>query len=706
MRRTPSEARTRLDVVWQAASGPSPSGASLEQLLREESLAEITSLLVVREGMLAPTAEVERVIAALPALASVTILAGGQASPDDASWSALRDACGRRDLRLRAAFVLDDRADAPSALAARDTTLSAVIRASRAHGARGLPVSWWIPLSPVLVFRLETLFSLARDEDVEPILVSSEALSSLVPGAGAALGPDERLFAWDFVTYRLLEEERHRLSEAGLHYYRHLSRLLAEPSRPLARETAAVLRGSPRGWELSLEDRPALGGVHAALATGMARRASRMPRLGATVAHAADVAVVLRDGGRGLVRWALARVVAPGTRGERTASDARFSSVLLIGAYGGEHVGDAAILGGVLWRIHERHGTTQAVLLSQRPAHTRHLVEMLDVPVALDVRPYEHSHIRQCLERVDAVVYAGGPLTDLPKQLVRHLYAASLARGKKKPFIVEGIGVGPFVRRPSAWVGRKIVEMATHLTVRTSDDGRQPQVMDLGPEVGRDPAFDYLATRPRELTRLPAADRRRIDQLLDGTEGRPLVGVNLRPIRHLYTVGAGGKDPVEFTRAIESRFEEQLASGLRRFHDEVTPRPCFVFYPMNAIQFGLSDLRSAYRLARRLRDDVEFRVWEGDASLDGVVALLRNLDIVVSMRFHAVIFALSQERPVIGIDYRIGKRDKVASLLDDFGQSENCTRVDELTAEWLCSRLRALWNAAPKGAALKGTDEG
>jgi polysaccharide pyruvyl transferase WcaK-like protein len=229
--------------------------------------------------------------------------------------------------------------------------------------------------------------------------------------------------------------------------------------------------------------------------------------------------------------------------------------------------------------------------------------------------------------------------------------------------------------------------------------------MDLGPEVGRDPAFDYLATRPQELTRLPAVDRRRIDQLLEGTEGRPRVGVNLRPIRHLYTVGAGGKDPVEYTRATEARFEEQFASGLRRFHDEVTPKPCFVFYPMNAIQFGLSDLRSAYRLARRLRDDVDFRVWEGDASLDGVVALLRRLHIVVSMRFHAVIFALAQERPVIGIDYRIGKRDKVASLLGDFDQDENCTRIDELTADWLSSRLRALWSTVPKGAALKGTDE-
>ena len=88
---------------------------------------------------------------------------------------------------------------------------------------------------------------------------------------------------------------------------------------------------------------------------------------------------------------------------------------------------------------------------------------------------------------------------------------------------------------------------------------------------------------------------------------------------------------------------------------------------MNAIQFGMSDLRSAYRIQRRLSGTVDFRVWEGDASIDGVVGLLRRLDIVIAMRFHAAIYALAHTRRVIGIDYRIGKKDKVGALLDDLG---------------------------------------
>jgi polysaccharide pyruvyl transferase WcaK-like protein len=111
---------------------------------------------------------------------------------------------------------------------------------------------------------------------------------------------------------------------------------------------------------------------------------------------------------------------------------------------------------------------------------------------------------------------------------------------------------------------------------------------------------------------------------------------------------------------------------------------------MNAVQFGLSDLRSAYRIKRLTGGEVDFRVWEDDASIDGVIALMRELDVAITMRFHAAIYALSQKLSVIGVDYRVGIKDKVAALLDDFGQSENCCRIDEMTTDWLFDRLRQL----------------
>jgi hypothetical protein len=76
---------------------------------------------------------------------------------------------------------------------------------------------------------------------------------------------------------------------------------------------------------------------------------------------------------------------------------------------------------------------------------------------------------------------------------------------------------------------------------------------------------------------------------------------------------------------------------------------------------------------------LELRVWEADPSLDGVVALLCRLDLVIGIRFHAAIFALAQERRVIGNRLSGGERDKVAALLDDMGQNENCCSLSALS---------------------------
>lgn len=217
----------------------------------------------------------------------------------------------------------------------------------------------------------------------------------------------------------------------------------------------------------------------------------------------------------------------------------------------------------------------------------------------------------------------------------------------------------------------------------------------LDPEVSHDPALDYLESRATNLTRLSDQDRRWIEALLQNSRGRQIVGLNVRPILHIFTEGTTARKRVAYSRIIEVRFEERLAEAIERFHRASKVPPCFVFFPMNAIQFGLSDLRSAYRIKRLLRRDVDLQVWETDPSVDGIVSLLRELDLVIAMRFHAAIYALSQARPVIGIDYRIGRKDKVTDLFHDFNQSEHCRRIDQLTTDWLFEHLSDLLNVSP-----------
>ena len=669
------------EVASASTAGPSPApGASPATSRLEIRLHDVSAQLIDAAA---------DAVASMPALRSIEVI------PSDAERldaRALADLCRQwtgRGLRASAAFVLDGSADAFAALGRQPTPLRPVRDLSRSLRTAGVKLRWWVPMLPELVYRLEALFSLAKDEGVDAVLVP--AWLGQPPGSPEPrnLNPDEARFVKDFLAYRLLEEETRLLSPRRQRFYRLLLDALSDDgsTRRGPVRTVAILEHDVRGseWRLREEVRAVVDSSHDPVEDGEERiEPTTTGQAGRSTSS--EVAGVLAQGGRAVLEWAKTQVVCAG-RSRGRASVPSLPRVLVIGAYGGEHIGDAAILGGVLLRIHERYGTRQAILVSQRPDHTAHLVPMLDTPVSVRVEEYRQSTAADLLKAVDGVVFAGGPLMDLPKQLVNHLYTVSLARRAGKPFVLEGIGAGPFVRWPSLWTGRRLVSMADRITVRTSDDGRASLVRGLPVEVGCDPAFDYLASRGPELTRLPDIDREWVDRLLKGTEGRVKVGINLRPIRPDYTTDTATRRRVEYTRFVETRFEERLAEAMRRFHKASERPPCFVFFPMNAIQFGLSDLRSAYRLARLLHGDVDFRVWEGDASLDGVVALLRRLDVAITMRFHATIFALSQHRKVIGVDYRVGRRDKVAALLDDAGQRDSHARIDQMTTEWLFNRL-------------------
>ena len=359
----------------------------------------------------------------------------------------------------------------------------------------------------------------------------------------------------------------------------------------------------------------------------------------------------------------------------------RLESVVIIGAYGGDHIGDAAILGGTLLGLHRRYEVTRATVMSGRPEHTRRLAEGISTPVQIDVAPYQSSTVNRALDRADALVLGGGPLYGSPRVLARHLAAAASARRRGLPFIVERIGMARFGDPLTRWAARRVLRSASRISVRTSGSARHPLLEGLAVEVGRDPAFDYLEER-RELDRLPPADAAAVESLLAGTDGSLKIGINLRATHDQWS------DLSDLSQdTVDPAFMQKLAKSLVDFA-RASKRPVtYVFFPMNAIQLGMSDLSAAYELRRAVRGAVDLRVWEADASLDGVLNLLRRLDAAVAMRFHAAIFALSQNVPLIGLDYFPGGGGKVSELLADQGRPEDSCTVGRFTVEWLVERL-------------------
>jgi polysaccharide pyruvyl transferase WcaK-like protein len=361
----------------------------------------------------------------------------------------------------------------------------------------------------------------------------------------------------------------------------------------------------------------------------------------------------------------------------------RLDSVVIIGVYGGDHIGDAAILGGTLLGLHRRYGVTRATVMSGRPEHTRRLAEGISTPVRVEVAPYRAGRVRRALRGADGLVLGGGPLYGSPRILARHLAAVASVRRRGLPFIIERIGIGPFANSLTRWAGRHILQSASSISMRTSGSANHPMLQGLRAEVGRDPAFDYLEDR-RELDRLPPGDAAAVDALLEGTEGWLKVGINLRPTHDAW------QDLSDLSREmVDSEFIRKVADGLIAFARQSKRPVTYVYYPMNSIQLGMSDLSAAYELRRAVKGAVDLRVWEADPSLDGVVHLLRRLDAAVAMRFHGAIFALTQNVPLLGLAFFPGGQ-KVTELLADAGRPEDSSTVAAFTPAWLVERLTAL----------------
>lgn len=511
--------------------------------------------------------------------------------------------------------------------------------------------SWVVTLSDQSVWRLDSVFALARDRNIRVIVRHGQE----------SMSDQAQLFAWDFVTYHLLQETRQYYGPATVAYFEALQQALYQSRLGNHKDRLKVAESLDETLARALTERSA---DDATKTTIPVREVPEMA-LQLTRSHL--------------------KAFLSGSTEKRTPT--HLHSALLVGAYGGEHIGDMAILGGVLYRLHREFGLSSAVLLTQRPNHTRHLVDMLQTPVSITVAEYTFTEIDTRMSSCDALVHAGGPLTDIPKQLVRHLYAAGVARRSGKPYLIEGIGPTTFKRAVSRITARRLVKLADRIVVRTKQDATASVIQGLDITVGRDPAFDYLETLDSNLTGYLSGELDEIAELLKGTEDRPVIGINIRPINDLYAPAKGSTNRASLTQVVEEKMELNLASGIEQFAKQSKVKPVFIFFPMNAIQFGKSDNRSAYRISRHLSPDTDARFWQSDASLNAVVALIRRFDTVISMRFHATIFALSQDCPPIGIDYRIGMKYKVSAVMEDAGYSEFCCRIDEVESNWIAERL-------------------
>lgn len=343
--------------------------------------------------------------------------------------------------------------------------------------------------------------------------------------------------------------------------------------------------------------------------------------------------------------------------------------VLVIGGYGVGNLGDEAILAGL---IHE-HDLWDATVVSYDPGQTQRLHGVNAV------FPFSAKFV-QAFVRADHVLIGGGGLFSAYMgrfQKAMPLVGLAAQRlGKTVDYRAFGAyeGTPPLVARTLAFA----VSRADHVSVR--DTGTHAFLRGIGVrrdlEVVPDPAFALAPCSPERA-------RAVLRQHVPGA-ARPFVALGVRRV----------KDPAE-----DRRLTLALAGlGTTLLEHGVTP--LYVAFSRHPYEPLEDDAAFARDLVQATGGGA---VLDAEVHPRDVLGIVREAAAMVAVRFHALVFALRVERPVVALPYD----RKCADVLHAAGLPAALTPA-EVTARELSHRVLQAMDrpAAPPGRGWPPADPG
>jgi polysaccharide pyruvyl transferase WcaK-like protein len=339
--------------------------------------------------------------------------------------------------------------------------------------------------------------------------------------------------------------------------------------------------------------------------------------------------------------------------------------VTIIGWWGSETVGDIAILGQLLAELEPLCATKDLRIVSFDAALTRRSLLQLGKPDVSVVPLGVQSAVELITSRT--VIVGGGPLMESPAMRF-WAWNARVARFTGAQLMLYANGIGPLRSKSVADAVRVVVRKANYSVLRDTlalawakDDARR-----MDAQLSFDPAYDYLRSKSTA-----------------GTARKPQLALALRTPPASY-LGSG-----DVASATEG-FVRTLAAALDAIAE--AGDVSFVGIVMHTGHAD-SDDHAVYRQLRSaMRHPERLQVAPGEHSISQVIATLQESRAALTVRFHAMIFALATRTPFVAVDY--ARPDgKVSAAASDIGRSDDVILWDALTVDALTTKLLSALDA-------------
>lgn len=333
------------------------------------------------------------------------------------------------------------------------------------------------------------------------------------------------------------------------------------------------------------------------------------------------------------------------------------AEVFVSGYYGDKNAGDEAILAGMIKAIRELEPETTFTVISKKAAYTRALHQV----GAVSRNDFKHTW--QAGARADLILSGGGSLLQdvtSTKSLVYYLGIMTMGKLLGKPVMLCAQGIGPINRAVSRALTPLVVNGVDQITVRDPESAatlRRLGVFRPPVSVTADAALALGPSDPeRGASLLRAAG---VDP------DRPVLGVSVRP-----------------WRVDGPAWEQQLPLALDALAMETGGQ--VVFVPMQVA----ADVPVAQRIAAAMTRPAV--VLNGELEHDEVRAIFARCDLVVGLRFHALVFAAMNGVPLVGLSYD----PKNDSFLRSIGE-EAAGRTSHIDPDALVAAGRRALSEAP-----------
>lgn len=292
--------------------------------------------------------------------------------------------------------------------------------------------------------------------------------------------------------------------------------------------------------------------------------------------------------------------------------------VVISGYYGFQNNGDEAMLYAILKALRQRVQGLDVVVLSKDPRGTQEFFGVRAIP------RHNLKLIMQELRKADLFVSGGGGLLQDatgPNSILYYLGIVSMARMMGVPVFFYGQGIGP-VRSPLGKAFLKLVANGVNsITVR--DTGSREQLKLLGVDrpsvtVTADPALGL------EMEEVDSSWGSEVLARLGIAGNRPLAGISVR----------GWKGLNDYKKVLAQVCDRLIARGTE-----------VVFLPMHFPQ----DVEAAREIISYMEGPCHIIDWQ--LNFKEMLSLVKNIDIILGMRLHFLIFAAVAGIPMVGVSY-------------------------------------------------------